>query len=141
LGCGDDGRRAAFCEGERPTSREPKPSTASGAPSFVLRTLKKIFGSLREKLAEQREEREREQAAVRTEVAELLERLPELGVEERAAAIANVGERYGRWRPDLAKLQAAAAELEREADHHAAGPAAGGEADGALESGDDRDEK
>ena len=95
----------------------------------------------REKLAEEREEREREQAAVRTEVAELLERLPELGVEERAAAIANVGERYGRWRPELAKLQAAAAELEREADHHAAGPAAGGEADGALESGDDRDEK
>ena len=93
----------------------------------------------RGKLAQEREEREPEQVAVRTEIAELVKRLPELGVEERAAAIGEVAERYGRWRPELAELHAAAAELEREADEQAAAWQGGGEADAEVESADHSD--
>ena len=94
----------------------------------------------REAEAREREEREREQAAIRAEVADLVERLPELGVEERAAAIADMGERHGRWRPELAELHSAAAELEREAEVEAVGRWAE-EASAESETNDDRDEE
>ncbi len=50
-------------------------------------------------------DREQQHTAMCTEIDELLARLPELSVEERGAAIAELGERVGRWRHELAELQ------------------------------------
>lgn len=70
----------------------------------------------REQRVREAQERDQQHAAMCTEIDELLARLPELTVEERGAAIAELGDRVGRWRPELAELHSAAAELEREGD-------------------------